>query len=184
MTNEQIVSMNDYYAKKYGQPIDDNDAISKLVSAYKDLFNEVPNQSTKDGIAEYYRLIKNRDLPAYLWIIESMHVTSKKEKDKRTFSYCIGMLRAWMKNGFGHIPNQEEDELVNYFEEITGFEVTYNTRKILQSLMGNYGLIKVTRMMGEMTSNLDLAKVIMSHLATTMEDKYSTSNTVANKPSA
>lgn len=173
MTSEQIMTMLQYYNKKYGTPVDDNDAINKLITIYKDLFGEVPSEQVKEGIAEYYRILTNRDLPAYLWILEALHVTSKKDKEKRNFPYCVGMLRTWMKYGFGHIPNQEEDELVEYFEEVTGYEVSYNARRVLQNLMGKYGLIKVTRTINELKDDTDKSLILMLQLQAIMEEKYS-----------
>lgn len=172
MTNEQLSSMSLYYSEKYGMPKTDKDGINKLVSMYRELFEEIPSQSIKEGIAEYYRNLSNRDLPAYLWIAEALHATSKKDVSKRSFQYCIGILRSWMKNGFGHIPNQEEDELVAYFEEMTGQCVTPKARRILQNLMGQYGLIKVTRMMGGLKQELDLSTIYMSMLSESMNEKY------------
>lgn len=173
MKNEQIISMSQYYTNKYGNPTDDNDAIYKLTTIFKDLFSDIPDQGVKDGIAEYYRIISNRDLPAYLWILESLHVTSKKEKSKRNFPYCVGMLRTWMKYGFGHIPNQEEDELVEYFQEVTGLTVSFKARRIIQTMMGKYGLIKVTRMINDLNGNMDKSLIMMLQLDVMMSDKYS-----------
>lgn len=172
MNNEQLLSMSEYYFEKYGKPTDDNDAIYKLVTIYKELFGEIPTQNVKDGISEYFRIIRNRELPAYLWILESLHVTSKKEKEKRNFPYCVGMLRTWMKYGFGHIPNQEEDEIISYFEEVTGFEVSYKSRKVLQTLMGKYGLIKVTRMINGLKDETDKSLLLMNQLQSMMYDKF------------
>lgn len=177
MKNNQIISMSQYYTNKYGTPTDDNDAIYKLTTIYKDLFGEIPAQDVKDGISEYFRIISNRELPAYLWILESLHVTSKKDKSKRNFPYCVGMLRTWMKYGFGHIPNQEEDELVEYFAEVTGFTVSYKARRIVQTLMGKYGLIKVTRMINELKGETDKSLLIMLQLDALMDEKYSTTHT-------
>lgn len=176
MTNDQIISMTQYYTNKYGTPTDDNDAIYKLVTIYKDLFGDIPTQEVKDGIAEYFRIISNRELPAYLWILESLHVTSKKDKSKRNFPYCVGMLRTWMKYGFGHIPNQEEDELVAYFQEITGFDVSYKARQVIQTLMGKYGLIKVTRMIGDLKDGTDKSLLMVLQLQTLMDGKYDITN--------
>ncbi|KZR57517.1 hypothetical protein [Pseudobacillus badius] len=178
MTSNQITSMTQYYTEKYGTPVDDNDALYKLTSIYKELFGEVPSQEVKEGIAEYFRLISERELPAYLWILESLHVTSKKDKSKRNFPYCVGMLRTWLKYGFGHIPNQEEDELVKYFQEVTGFDVTYKARKILQNLMGQYGLIKVTRMINDLKDNTDKGLLLMIQLQSMMDDKFNQTNYV------
>ncbi|MGG3801231.1 hypothetical protein [Metabacillus fastidiosus] len=42
MDDQQLVSMSEYYTKRYGTPRDDNDAIYKLIPIYKDLFGEIP----------------------------------------------------------------------------------------------------------------------------------------------
>lgn len=176
MTREQITSMSTYYAEMYGNPTSDSDAINKLADIYEDLFDEVPTQEVKEGIAEYYRILINRGLPAYLWILEGLHVTSKKEKSKRNFPYVVGMLRTWMKYGFGHIPNQEEEELIEYFKEVTGFEVSLKARRVMQSLMGRFGLVKVTRMINELKNDTDMSLILMLQLQTMMEDKFEVSN--------
>ncbi|MCZ4246871.1 hypothetical protein BXO87_01845 [Bacillus sp. GZB] len=172
MTKDQFSTMSSYYTEKYGTPINSSDAISKLVSMYGDLFDEVPKQEIKEGIAEYYRILCSRELDAYIWIAECLHVTSKKERSKRTFGYCVGMLRSWMKHGFGHIPNQEEDELVAYFQEVTGFEVKHKARSVIQNLMGKYGIIKVTRMIGTLANSSDMDLVLMMYLKELMENEY------------
>ncbi|MDR4436205.1 hypothetical protein [Bacillus tequilensis] len=174
MTKDQISTMSVYYTEKYGTPTSPSDAISKLVAMYRDLFDEIPKQEVKEGIAEYYRILCSRELDAYIWIAECLHVTAKKEKQKRTFAYCVGMLRSWMKNGFGHLPNQEEDELVDYFQEVTGFEVKHQARSVIQNLMGKYGIIKVTRMIGNLENASDLGLVLMLHLKELMDNEYST----------
>lgn len=172
MRQDQINSMTKHYHEKYGTPTDDRDAIYKLTTIYKELFEEVPAQDIKDGIAEYYRILENRELPAYLWIVECLHITSKKDKSKRTFRYCVGMLRSWMKYGFGHIPNQEEDELAEYFEEVTGFDMDYRARRILQTMMGKYGLVKVTRMISDLKDEPNKSLIMMLQLQMMMTDKY------------
>jgi hypothetical protein len=182
MTNEQITTMTQYYEKRYGKPEGDVDSIEKLCTIYGDLFGEVAPQPIRDGIGEYFRILSSRELPAYLWILEALHVTSKKEKSKRTFSYCVGMLRSWMKYGFGHIPNQEEDELVEYFEEVTGLTVTVNARRVLQKLLGTYGVVKVTRMINELRNNKDMAFMMMLQLEVLMQDTFEPKEGTLNQP--
>ncbi|MGG3801230.1 hypothetical protein [Metabacillus fastidiosus] len=74
------------------------------------------------------------------------------------------MLKNWIKYGFGHMPNQEEDEIVTYFEEVTGFEITYKARRVLQTLIGKYGVIKVTRMINELKADTDKSLILILHL--------------------
>lgn len=183
MTNEQIFSMNQYYTNRYGTPSNDNDAIEKLIQIYKDLFHETPSTEVQEGIGEYYRIISGRDLPAYSWLLESLHVTSKKDKGKRNFPYAVGMLRTWLKYGFGHIPNQEEDELIEYFTEVTGYECSLKARRVLQTLMGKYGLIKVTKMINELKNDGDMSLIMMLKLSSIMDDKYKANNEIPQKPS-
>lgn len=164
MTEKQITDMNEYYIRKYGKPESENDAIKKLCSIYKDLFGEEPTQEIKEGIAEYYRILVGRDLPAFSWILEALHVTSKKDASKKNFPYVVGMLRTWMKYGFGHIPNQEEEDLVEHFKEITGQEMSYQARRVLRNLMGKYGCVKVAIMLSELKTGLDLSLFYMNKL--------------------
>lgn len=170
MTDAQITNMEEYYAKRYGVPENDKDAIEKLYNIYADLFKDTPNSDIKEGIAEYYRILINRDLPAYTWLLEALHITSKKSTDKRNFSYIVGMLRTWMKHGFGYIPNQEEEEIVEYFEQVTGHEVTPKSRKLLQNLMGRFGCVKVTIMINKLKNNEDMSLLFMLKLRELCEE--------------
>lgn len=143
---DQANSMKEHYVNRYGEPpMEDEKAIEKLHEIYGHLMKEGFNQSIKEGIAEYYRLLQARDLPAYYWLMEAFHVTSKKRQEKRTFAYVVGMIRTWMKYGFGHLPSEEETEIVNYFEEVTGHEVSNEARTVIQHMMGTYGIIKLTK---------------------------------------
>lgn len=174
MADSQNLTMSQHYINKYGEPKDNYDATYLLVSVYEELLEETATQEVRDGIAQYYKMLSNRELPAYEWILECLAITSKKEKSKRNFAYCVGMLRSWMTYGFGHIPNQEEDELVDYFQEVTGFAVNYKSRRILQSLMGKYGVIKITKMIGALKDDEEKSLVMMLHLQALMEKKFDT----------
>lgn len=143
--------LKDYYFEKYGEPDDDSQAINILVEAFKEQmsYNVVP-PDINEGISEYYRIIKSRNLPAFEWILEAIHVASKKNVDKKNFHYIVGILRSWLRFGFGHIPNREEDDIVDFFEEIIGFKSTVEARGIINNLMGTYGVVKIARIMHEM----------------------------------
>lgn len=172
MTEAQVIEINQYYEKRYGTPKNDQEALDTLARVYQELFKEDPPQEIKDGIAEYYRLLQCRGLPAYSWILEALHVTSKKEDGKRNFSYAVGMLRMWMRYGFGHIPNQEEDDVVDYFEEVTGQEVTIQARRVIQQLLGEYGCIKTTKAIAELHHKEDLSLILALHLKSLLDDIY------------
>lgn len=164
-------NLTESYALRYKKPSDDAAAILELVHT----FNKLMGYSTadvKDGIGEYFRLLSNRQLPAFEWILEAIHVASKKDDHKRNFPYVVGMIRSWMKYGFGHIPSQEEEEVVSYFEEVTGVEVLPQTRLVIQNLMGVYGAIKVTRMIAHLERNHDISMLMAHVLKSSLEEKF------------
>lgn len=170
--NEPVVqNLTEVYEKRYVKPSSDVSAIAALGDIFRDLIGECTIE-VRDGIGEYYRILMNRGLPAFEWLLEAFHVASKKDDQKRNFRYVVGMVRQWMKFGFGHIPSEEEQEVITYFEEVTGSEVTAQTRLLLQNLMGNYGAIKVTRMIGSLERDHDFSLLIASVLKNTMEDKF------------
>lgn len=158
------------YATRYEKPSDDSEAIAQLGDIFNDLMGYV-SDDVREGIGEYYRILSNRSLPAFEWILEAMHVASKKGDQKRNFPYVVGMIRRWMKYGFGYIPSQEEEEVVDYFEEVTGMEVTTKARTVIQHLMGTYGAIKVTRMIGSLSKDRDYYMACI--LKQLLEEKYS-----------
>lgn len=159
------------YANRYTKPASDEEAIEELARIFQTLMGECPDE-VKDGIGEYYRILTNRHLPAFEWMAEAFHVVSKKEEQKRNFRYVVGMLRSWMKYGFGYIPSQEEAELVSYFEEVTGTETSTQARLMLQHLMGVYGVIKVTRMIGYLEKEADHSYIMAQALKTLLEEKF------------
>jgi len=171
VTNAVADNLSETYAARYAKPKTDAEAIDKLVRIFKNLMGECPVE-VKNGIGEYYRILANRQLPAFEWMAEAFHVASKKEEQKRNFRYVVGMLRSWMKFGFGHIPSQEEEEVVNYFEEVTGTRVTPQARLLIQYLMGTYGAIKVTQMIGKLEKECDVSMLMAQILKSYLENKY------------
>lgn len=165
----------EHYTEKYGKPKTDEDSIRQLCIIYRDLMNVVVlSKDVSDGIGEYYRVINHRGLPAFEWVLEAIHVTSKKSQEKRNFKYIVGMLRQWLKYGFGHIPNAEETEIMEYFEEIIGDNISIDARSVIENLMGTYGAIKVTRMIGSLeTDGIDVSLVKANLLKDLMQLKYS-----------
>lgn len=165
----------EHYSEKYGKPKTDEDSIRQLCIIYRDLMNVVVlSKDVSDGIGEYFRVINHRGLPAFEWILEAIHVTSKKSQEKRNFKYIVGMLRQWLKYGFGHIPNAEETEIMEYFEETVGANISTEARGIIENLMGTYGAIKVTRMIGSLeTGDIDVSLVKANSLKELMQTKYS-----------
>lgn len=161
------------YASKYETPKNDREAIESLIQVFKGILgNGGISSDVKDGIGEYFRILSNRHLPAFEWLLEAFHVASKKEDQKRNFPYVVGMIRYWMKYGFGHIPSQEEEEVVGFFEDTTGTEVTPKTRMLIQNLMGTYGSIKVAIMIANLSGNQDLSMLMAKLLKESMETKY------------
>lgn len=137
----QESSLEEYYFQRYGEPVNDIEAQGILVKVYEELLGAA-SPEVRGGIAEYFRIIQARQLPAFYWMMEAFHVLSKKVPAKRTFPYVVGMLRSWLKNGFGHIPSSEEDDVMHFFNEIIGFEMSREAKQVIQTLLGTYGAVK------------------------------------------
>ena len=172
MSNKQQThysDITDYYYKKHGKPESSGDALNKLYDVYIELFKlDRLDSDTKEGIAEYHRILSARGLPAYEWILEAIHVTSKKDSTKRNFGYIVGMLRQWMVNGFGYIPTTEENEVIDYFEEILGDKVSLQARQVIQRLMGEHGAVKLARKIGSI-QNQGADYLLATHLEHLLE---------------
>lgn len=166
------------YFEIYGTPKDDADAIGTICDVFKErITNGTISMETKEGIGEYYRLLQERDLPAFEWIMEAVHVVSKKNPDKHTFAYIIGILRDWMKYGFGHMPSDEERELLDYFCEITGLQesdITLEAHRIMQKTMGEYGAMKMMRLMPVLKEevSMDWSRVKAMALREKLEERF------------
>jgi hypothetical protein len=163
-------TLEEYYYEKYGTPKSDLEAVRLLSTAYEELIGGITPEIS-EGIAEYYRIIAHRGFPPFHWIIESFHVVSKKEPSKRNFKYVVGMLRSWMRNGFGHIPTQEEDDVVSFMQEIIGCELTYEARQVIQSLLGTYGATKIAYMIHEL-KNVDYSYYMALSLKDILIEKF------------
>lgn len=168
-------TLKEYYGKKYGTPKNGVEAIELLTSIFKDLM-DMPELTLEvsEGIGEYFRILENRGLPGYEWMLEAFHVTAKKSYEKRNFNYVVGMLRQWMKWGFGHIPSQQEEDIVDYFEEVISEEVNPEARSVIHNLMGTFGAIKVTRMIGKIEKEINLPYIKALLLKDLMEEKFGT----------
>lgn len=175
--NNSHESLIENYREIYGTPKDDKDAISTICEVFKERMGGTFTMDTKEGIGEYYRLIKERELPAFEWLMEAVHVVSKKDPDKRNFPYVIGVIRDWLKFGFGHMPSDEEKEMLDYFCEITGLtreQVSPEAYKIFQNLMGEYGVMKIMRVIPQLSGELqmDFSKLRALMLKEQLEEKY------------
>lgn len=167
------MDMPEYIRKEYGNPETDNQAIIALTKMFSDLYGKhVLTTMVEQGIEEQYFLIKARGLPAYSWMAQAFHIVSKKKGEKRTFRYIVGMLRQWLKWGYGHLPSDEEEEIVDYFEEVTEEPISMEARDIIKRLMGEYGAIKVTRTIGDFRSGSNKSKHFAMILERILEEKY------------
>lgn len=176
MTNQQITQLEAYYEKQYGKPHDDNEAIVLLQNTYSNLVRfSTLTEDVKQGIAEYYRIVAAKGLPAYLWLMEAIHSLAKKNANKQSFPYMVGIIRQWLIHGFGHMPSREEDDVTCYFLETTCLPgASIEAKKIIKNLMGTYGVVKLTRTIGELNANanLDLSKIFAEHLKEILDKKY------------
>jgi hypothetical protein len=168
--NKQMQSLADFYCERYGTPKSDMEALKILHQAYTDLIG-VPTPDVNEAIAEYYRLITARDLPAFYWLIESFHVVSKKDTGKQTMAYTIGILRSWLKFGFGHIPSSEEDDVLAYIQEKLGVRLSQDAQKVVQSLLGNYGAVKCTIGVAELKEG-DYSYFVALTLKNVLENRF------------
>lgn len=152
MQRDEFLLLKQTYDEKYGlQPRNDFESIRKLHSIYSKVMGiEVISQEEKDGIGEYYRKIQKRNQPAYYWILDAIHITSRKSKERRIFRYMIKILKNWMNYGYGYVPSEEEAEITSYFEDVVGTSIPSDIRYIIGELMSSYGAVTVTRMIGEL----------------------------------
>lgn len=133
------------------------DPIYHLVDLYKEKCQLGSiTMGEREAIGEYYRVIENRGLPAYQWMSEVFCVIGKKEKQKRNIRYAIGIIRSWLKFGFGHIPSQEERDVLEFFEEVIGQEASPEAVHKIQQLMGEHGVVKVTRLIAKLEHDRSL----------------------------
>lgn len=162
-----------YIEEQYGLPKTDEEAIYLLQEIFQEqLKKSFLTMSDKEAIAEQYNLLIARGLPAFSWMAQAIHMASKKEAQKQNFRYIVGMLRQWMKWGFGHIPNEEENELADYFEEVTTLPISPDARQVLKTLMGEYGGIRVARMMPRLQDSEDLSLFMAKALSNILQERY------------
>lgn len=161
-----------HYDTMYGKPTDHLDAIDKINQAYNELMNDASSKS-EDGIAELYRELDGKNLPAYYWILEAIHRVSKKRIEKRNIRYLVGMVRNWSLYGFGNTSTSDEEEVFNYFRELSGVDLNEYSRKILTSLMRRFGVIKTMRLMSYI-QEVDVSSYLAEVLALRMVKTYMT----------
>lgn len=166
--------LHDHCVNTYGQPRTDEESINILSTIFKERMDLVElTPDIKEGIKDYYLIIKHRNLPAFDWLLEAIYITSKKGAEKKNLSYVVGMIRQWLKYGFGHIPNSEEGEVLDFFDEVVGSQASHKAINLIENLLGRYGAIKVTRMIGKLNvEEIDISLIMATMLKDTVEDKY------------
>lgn len=163
-------NLRDYYDKQYSIPSTDSEAIKIILEVYeKEMGNITP--AIKNGISEVYRELLGKGLPSYYWMLEAIHRTSKKKESKKSFPYIVGTLRNWSLYGFGNTLTNEEEEIYDYFTEITGLKITPDSRLLLSSIMGTFGAFKLMRTLPEL-KNIDLSVIVVEMLGRLMKEKY------------
>ncbi|MGG1263883.1 hypothetical protein [Brevibacillus laterosporus] len=175
MTNEELVLLKQTYDERHGlKPESDYDCIRKLHAIYASVMGiERMSQEEKDGIADYYRRIRQKGVPAYYWLIDAIYITSRKGEGKKKFEYLIGILKKWMKYGYGFVPSDEENEIVDYFEEIVGEDLEDSHRYIMGELITGYGAVAVTRMIGSLDHH-SKSYAYLTLLRDLLESRYAT----------
>jgi hypothetical protein len=173
LNKEQFDSLKEHYDTLYGEePLTDKEVIERLDNVFHKVMHSANLSDLKQRIAEQYRWLKSQGVPAYYWMLEAFHVTSKKKYGKRTFNYAVGMLRNWLRYGFGYMPTQEENELVEYLEEMIDMELSYESKRLLKQYMSHFGTIKVTRMIGTI-SKKDISYAVTLLLGDLLQQKFS-----------
>lgn len=132
----------------------------------------------REAIGEYYRMIEARRLPAYEWMMEAIHVTGKKEEGKRNINYMIGIIRKWLTHGFGYIPSMEEELIVGYIEEDYGVTLNSKARADLLSMLGKYGVVRLTREVSKV--DIDLSEAIITALESRLDNSEKGGGSHAN----
>lgn len=156
--------------ERYGTPESDTDAIYNIINSF-DAMVKPSSVDDREALEEYYRIIMNRNLPAYQWIMEAIHVVSKKGDEKRNVNYIIGMLRSWLKNGFGNIPSTEQDEITAFIQETIGCHLSGDARQVLQGLLGTYGSNKIAFNTHKL-KGVDYSYVMMLSLRDILSKEY------------
>lgn len=159
--------------EKYGKPLNDQDAISKIIEIYKTKLGvQHLTEQEVGGLISYYTEISRLNQPAYYWMIDAIQILARKNNSKKTIKYYVSMLKKWMTYGYGYTPKSEEAEIVDYFEEVTSHEVPNDYRHIFNELMAEYGGIAATRMIGNL-NKINPAKVYIELLKDLLEENYS-----------
>ncbi|MDH6674265.1 hypothetical protein M2277_004957 [Paenibacillus sp. LBL] len=175
-TQLDIQAWQKYYDNKYGRPNDEGQEIDILTKVYRRFFPRM-TIAEGEGIAEYYRSLKAKGLPAYLWMQEAIHVLSKKHRNKQSFRYFVGILRHWTLYGFGHIQSEEEDDIIEYFMEcskLNSEEVSAHSRSRLRNILGSYGVVTLSKILNEV-SNMDKSRIFVDLIETIANTDYETS---------
>lgn len=144
-------SLETYYDERYNKPKNDHEALVVLWTVYKKEMKHF-DATIKDGIAETYREMKSKGIPAFYWFLEAIHRTSKKKQIKHSYSYIVGMLRNWVLYGFGNTMTSEEEEVFTFFAEMADVEMSNDARHAVSALMGKYGSFKLMRVMHQLAA--------------------------------
>lgn len=175
MNNEEIVLLKQTYDGRHGAPPDnDYDTIRKIHGIYVSVMGvERMTTEEKDGLANYYKNLKQRGAPAYYWILDAIYITSRKSEIKRKFEYLIGILKKWRTHGYGYTPSSEETEIVDYFEEVVGEPLPDSHRHLISDLMTSFGAVAVTRLIGSLQHH-SKSYAYLTLLKDLLQDRYAT----------
>lgn len=164
-------TLREHYFNKYGKPTSSEEEISFLNIVYGKLVGAV-TADIREGISEYHEILTDRKLPALSWLFESFAEVNRKHMDKRNFGYIVGILRSWMKNGFKMQPNDEEEEIFDYFAQVTGVAINFESKELIRQLIGTYGAVRVTRIIGGLGKDADLSLQFAKVLREKIEQRF------------
>lgn len=152
------------------KPTNTVEELSIIKEIYVERINSNASTGELEALEEYYRLVQQKELDAFEWLVEALYVVSKKDNSKRNVPYLAGMIRKWLVYGFGYIPTKEEEVLVGFIEQDFGVKMSYHSRTILQNLMATYGVIELTRAISK-SDDLDVATFILQAIGERLEGK-------------
>ena len=164
-------TLEEFYYNKYGKPKDDKEAISLLCTIYEEQMRMPITPEICSGIGEYYRLIAKQGFPAFHWLVEAISVTSKKASHKRNFRYIAGIIRSWLKFGFGYIPFKENTDILELFKKTVRTEISKDAQNLIRQMLGQYGVVKCASAIPELRG-VDHSFIMAVMLKDILEKKY------------
>lgn len=169
---EESVLLRETYDKKYGEkPDSEFESLCKIHGIYGHVMGLDVTKGEIEELNRIYKTISGTGSPAYYWIIEAIHIASRRSEVKDKFDYIIGTLRKWLNNGYGYMPSSEEAEIIDYFEEVVGEDMPDSHKYLVADLMNGYGSVAVTRAIGSLSQH-SKSYAFLTLLRDILQDRY------------